>query len=48
MHSRYKKIMNTRWNISYLVHQQKIIEVLFSAKDTNLIGWCQRLQFAVS
>lgn len=41
----FKKIENKLWLITYQVKAGKIIEVLFSAKDGNLIGWCQRTLF---
>ncbi len=40
-----KKIKNKRWLISYSVKEGKIIEVWFSAKEGNLVGWCQRSLF---
>ena len=40
-----KKIRNKLWLITYQVKEGKIIEVLFSAKEGNLIGWCQKTLF---
>ena len=41
----FKKIKNKLWLITYQVKEGKIIEVLFSAKEGALIGWCQRTLF---
>jgi hypothetical protein len=42
----FKKIAKPQgFLISYRVHQDKIIEVLFSAKEGRLVGWCQRVLF---
>lgn len=41
----FKKIQNKIWLITYQVKEGKIIEVLFSAKAGDLIGWCQRTLF---
>ena len=41
----FKKIRNKLWLISYQVKEGKIIEVLFSAKEGYLVGWCQKSLF---
>lgn len=40
-----KRIRKKMWLITYQVKEDKIIEVLFSAKEGNLVGWCQRTLF---
>jgi hypothetical protein len=42
----YKKISRQGgWNICYFVHNKKVIEILFSAKQGQLAGWSQNLLF---
>lgn len=41
----FKRIRKKLWLITYQVKEGKIIEVLFSAKEGNLVGWCQRTLF---
>ena len=42
----YKKIKRTNWYISYLVHEKKVVELLFAAKGPDMVGWAQGLLFS--
>lgn len=42
----HKSFRNEKWLISYQVKDGKIIEVLFSARGGDLVGWCQRMLFS--
>lgn len=43
----YKKISRIgSWSICYFVHNDKVIEILFSAKDGKLVGWSQAMLFS--
>jgi hypothetical protein len=42
----FKKIITPNWYISYAVHQKKVIELLFCAKNGELVGWYQKTVFA--
>ena len=35
----FKKIITPNWHISYVVYQKKVIELLFCAKNGELVGW---------
>jgi hypothetical protein len=44
--AQYKRITKAKgWYVCYFVYNQKVINVVFSAKDGQLAGWCQRLLF---
>jgi hypothetical protein len=43
---KYKTITKANsWRVCYFVYDKKVIEVVFSAKNGDLAGWCQRLLF---
>lgn len=43
---KYKTISKTNgWRVCYFLHDKKVVEVVFSAKNGNLAGWSQKLLF---